>query len=61
MMLMVGISFAKLTAAIKPLDPHFARTKLLSLENTINGKVLPLAYIKQAREFADQHGLTNAS
>ncbi|MCD9511662.1 low-specificity L-threonine aldolase [Photobacterium phosphoreum] len=52
-----SIPFSKLAAAIKPLDPHFARTKLLSLENTINGKVLPLEYIQQAREFVDQHGL----
>jgi len=51
------LSFAKLAAAIKPLDVHFARTTLLSLENTINGKVLPLSYLQQAREFVDQHGL----
>ncbi|WP_318515850.1 low-specificity L-threonine aldolase [Photobacterium leiognathi] len=51
------LPFAKLSAAIKPIDPHFARTKLLSLENTINGKVLPLEYIQQAREFVDQHSL----
>ncbi|WP_318399837.1 low-specificity L-threonine aldolase [Photobacterium leiognathi] len=51
------LPFAKLSAAIKPIDPHFARTKLLSLENTINGKVLPLEYIQQAREFVNQHGL----
>ncbi|MCG6364163.1 beta-eliminating lyase-related protein, partial [Vibrio fluvialis] len=42
---------------IKPDDVHFARTKLLSLENTINGKVLPLSYLAKAREFVDQHGL----
>ncbi len=51
------IDFAKLKAAIKPDDFHFARTKLLSLENTINGKVLPLPYLKQAREFVDEHKL----
>ncbi|GHA35151.1 low-specificity L-threonine aldolase [Photobacterium aphoticum] len=51
------LPFTKLAAAIKPLDPHFARTKLLSLENTINGKVLPLEYLAQAREFVDAHGL----
>ncbi|MFA0520754.1 beta-eliminating lyase-related protein, partial [Vibrio sp. 10N.222.55.E8] len=32
-------------------------TKLLSLENTINGKVLPMSYLAQAREFVNQHGL----
>ena len=28
-------------AAIKPVDPHFARTRLLALENTWHGRVLP--------------------
>ncbi|WED29352.1 low-specificity L-threonine aldolase [Vibrio sp. DW001] len=51
------ISFDKLRAAIKPDDFHFAQTKLLSLENTINGKVLPLEYLRQAREFVNLHGL----
>lgn len=52
-----SLSFAKLTSAIKPIDPHFARTTLLSLENTINGKVLSLAYLQQARAFVNLHGL----
>ena len=52
------LDFAKLKAAIKPDDSHFARTKLLSLENTINGKVLPMSYLAKAREFVDQHGLS---
>ena len=52
------IDVAKLKAAIKPDDCHFARTKLLSLENTINGKVLPLSYLAQAREFVDANGLS---
>ena len=51
------LDFNKLRAAIKPDDSHFARTKLLSLENTINGKVLPLAYLAEAREFCDHHKL----
>lgn len=53
-----SLDFAKLKAAIKPDDCHFARTKLLSLENTINGKVLPLSYLAEAREFVDTHGLS---
>lgn len=36
-------------AKIKADDIHFARTRLLSLENTHNGKVLPRAYLKDAR------------
>mgnify|MGYP000521564954 FL=1 len=52
-----SLCFHKLTAAIKPDDSHFARTKLLSLENTINGKVLSLEYMQQARAFVDTHKL----
>lgn len=52
------LDFDKLRAAIKPDDCHFAKTRLLSLENTINGKVLPLDYLTQAREFVDRHGLS---
>lgn len=51
------LDFDKLEAAIKPDDSHFARTRLLSLENTINGKVLPLSYLAHARAFVDQHHL----
>lgn len=51
------LDFAKLKAAIKPDDSHFARTKLLSLENTINGKVLPISYLEEARHFVDEHNL----
>ena len=51
------LCFEKLAAAIKPDDFHFARTKLLSLENTINGKVLPLSYLAKARKFANKHNL----
>jgi threonine aldolase len=43
--------------AIKPNDPHFARTRLLALENTWHGRVLPMAYLRDAREFCDHHGL----
>ena len=51
------LCFKKLAAAIKPDDSHFARTTLLSIENTINGKVLPLSYMAKAREFTSQNGL----
>ncbi len=43
---------------IKADDPHFARTRLLSLENTTDGKVLPLAYGEDARALVDEHGLS---
>ncbi|MEO7071700.1 MAG: low-specificity L-threonine aldolase [Rhodanobacter sp.] len=44
-------------AAIKPIDPHFARTRVLALENTWNGRALPLDYLPQASNLARQHGL----
>jgi threonine aldolase len=44
--------------AIKPVDPHFARTTLLSLENTWRGHPLPLAYLRDARALCDRRGLT---
>jgi threonine aldolase len=43
--------------AIKPDDFHFARTRLLCLENTIAGKVLSLDYMAAACALADEHGL----
>jgi len=44
--------------AIKPLgDSHFARTRLLALENTWGGRVLPRAYVADAAALARQHGL----
>lgn len=51
------LDLAKVEAAIKPDDPHFAKTRLLCLENTQAGKVLPLAYLRQAREFCTRKGL----
>tara|TARA_R110000744_G_scaffold112531_2_gene211154 strand:+ start:812 stop:1831 length:1020 start_codon:yes stop_codon:yes gene_type:complete len=51
------LCFKKLAAAIKPDDSHFARTTLLSIENTINGKVLSLEYMAQARKFTQQNNL----
>jgi threonine aldolase len=44
-------------AAIKPDDPHYARTKLLALENTIGGKLLPMSYVEAATRLAKSKGL----
>ena len=44
-------------AAIKPLNDHFARTRLLALENTIGGKVLPAAYVAEVTRFGHDRGL----
>src|SRR5512133_4222674 len=41
-------------AAIKPDDAHFAKTRLIALENTIGGRVLPSGYTAAVRELADR-------
>ena len=52
-----GIALDRIAAAIKPDDPHFARTRLLALENTMGGRVLPPAYLRDVTTFAHTHGL----
>ncbi len=52
-----SLALADIEAAIKPDDPHFARTRLLALENTLGGKVLPFAYLEQATALARGKGL----
>ncbi|MEY2772542.1 MAG: Low specificity L-threonine aldolase [Pseudomonadota bacterium] len=51
------MALADIEAAIKPDDPHFARTRLLCLENTWNGHVMPDAYLAEATALARAHGL----
>ena len=51
------LDLQRVAAAIKPHDPHFAHTRLLCLENSQNGKVLPLDYLAEARRFTRSHGL----
>ena len=51
------IPLPDIEAAIKPNDTHFARTRLIALENTIGGRVLPAGYAAAAREIAGAHGL----
>lgn len=52
-----GIAIERIAAAIKPDDVHFARTRLLALENTMGGRVLPLAYLRDVTAFAHARGL----
>lgn len=47
----------KVRAAIKPHDPHFARTRLLCLENTQAGRALPFDYLARARALVREKGL----
>ena len=51
------LALADIEAAIKPDDAHFARTRLLTLENTLGGKLLPFDYVQQATDLAKNHGL----
>ncbi len=51
------LDLAEVEAAIKPDDPHFARTRLLALENTISGKVLSRSYLEKALQLARSKGL----
>ncbi|MCP4340617.1 MAG: low-specificity L-threonine aldolase [Desulfobulbaceae bacterium] len=51
------LSFTKIKEKIKPDDIHFAKTRLLCLENTQNGKALPLNYLKQAAVFTKDKNL----
>src|SRR5213078_13731 len=52
------LELSEVEAAIKPDDPHFARTRLLALENTITGRVLPRTYLEQAVGLAKRKGLS---
>ncbi len=51
------MALADIASAIKPDDPHFARTRLLCLENTWNGHVMPDDYLRGATELAREKGL----
>jgi len=51
------LALADIEAAIKPDDAHFARTRLLALENTLGGKLLPFDYVQSATALAARHGL----
>lgn len=52
-----SISLDRIARAIKPADVHFAPTRLLALENTMGGRVLPQAYVRAATDFAHARGL----
>ncbi len=52
------LALGDIEAAIKPDDAHFARTRLLALENTLGGKLLPFEYVQAATGLAKSHGLS---
>ena len=51
------LALEDIEAAIKPDDAHYARTRLLALENTLGGKLLPFDYVQKATELAKSKGL----
>lgn len=51
------LDLIKVEEKIKPDDVHFAKTRLLCLEDTQNGKSLPLSYIEEASAFCKKQGL----
>ena len=51
------LALADIAEAIKPDDQHFASSRLLALENTLMGKVIPLDYIAEATALARSRGL----
>lgn len=48
----------KVRSKLKPRDDHFARSRLLCLENTRSGDVLPLDYQASAADFCKDNGLS---
>ncbi len=53
-----SIALADIEANIKPDDAHFARTRLLTLENTWGGQILPAATVAAATALARGRGLS---
>ncbi|MBL0588770.1 low-specificity L-threonine aldolase [Aeromonas veronii] len=52
-----SLAFDDIKAALAPDDAHFVQTRLICLENTHNGKVLPLSYLQEMGAFVAERGL----
>ncbi|KIC10995.1 threonine aldolase [Leisingera sp. ANG-M1] len=52
-----GLDPDRIAAAIKMDDPHYARSRLLSLENSVGGRVVPLKRIEAGVHVARDAGL----
>lgn len=48
----------KVRRLIKPKDVHYARTKLIALENTHNGRCMPIDHPSAVRALADEYDLS---
>ena len=51
------LALGDIEAAIKEDDVHYSRTRLLALENTFHGRVMPQSWIGEATGLARRHGL----
>ncbi|KZW97003.1 low-specificity L-threonine aldolase [Aeromonas veronii] len=51
------LAFDDIKVALAPDDAHFVQTRLICLENTHNGKVLPLSYLQEMGAFVAERGL----
>lgn len=54
-----SLNLDKVFLAIKGNDIHHPRTTLLCLENTTQGRVLPLTWLKTIKPFCETHGLAS--
>lgn len=52
-----SLALEDIEASIKPDDPHYARTRLLALENTLGGRLLSQSYLDAATRLAHSRGL----
>lgn len=52
------MSLKQIEAAIKPDDIHFAKTRLIVLENTFAGRALPMDHLAAVRELIDSRNLS---
>lgn len=52
-----SLAVADIAAAIKPDDAHFARSRLLALENTFGGQVMAMDWQRAATSLARERGL----
>ena len=51
------LDLAEVEASVSPDDAHFARTRLLALENTISGRVIKRPYLQDALNLAKKKAL----
>ena len=52
------LALRDIEAAMKPDDAHYARTRLLAIENTFGGRVMPMTWIGEATALARRHNLS---